>query len=458
MSHDAALSDRARVLALIERHGWNATAFQTLESGYDYFFPNDGACVAYVDTRGAWVAAGAPIAAEAEIASSVAAFVQAAQAAGRRCCFFGVEGRLLRCAGGSLRALGIGEQPVFDPADWPKTLAEHRSLREQLRRARAKGVSVRELAASELAHGRLRAELERVIERWLATRGMAPMSFLVQIEPFEFLSYRRWFVAERGGRALAFGGVVPVPLRDGWFLEDLLRDPKAPNGTNELVIDAVMRWAASAGSRWLTLGLSPLSGNVSRPLAWIRRGAHPLYDFGGLRQYKAKFRPTSWCPIYLAYPQTQGALRSLLDALAAFARGGLVSFGLRSLGRGPLSAVRIMAILLVPWTALLAAAPAERWFTHPPTRWAWVLFDLAVLFGLWRLLRRPRARLARGLAIAISADSALTALEIGAWLTQRKPTWSAAVVFGLAWLAPTFAAFVLWGASRRLRTLAAEAP
>jgi phosphatidylglycerol lysyltransferase len=315
---------------------------------------------------------------------------------------------------------------------------------------------VRQLQASELAAGPLRAELERVIERWLATRGMAAMSFLVQIEPFEFLAYRRWFVAERAGRALAFGGVVPVPRREGWFLEDLLRDPEAPNGTNELVIDAVMRWAASAGSRWLTLGLSPLSGNVSRPLAWLRRGTHPLYDFRGLRQYKAKFRPSSWCPIYLAYPTTQSALRSLLDVLSAFARGGLLGFGLRSLGRGPLSAVRLMTVLLVPWTLLLAAAPVERWFAKPVTRWAWVCFDLAVIVGLWRLLARPRPGLARFLAVLIGADSALTALEIGAWLTRHDPTWQDAVVFFLAWAAPTFAAVVLWGASRRLKTLAAE--
>ena len=54
-------ADRARALALVERHGWNATAFQTVEPGYSYFFHDDDACVAYVDTGSAWVAAGAPL-------------------------------------------------------------------------------------------------------------------------------------------------------------------------------------------------------------------------------------------------------------------------------------------------------------------------------------------------------------------------------------------------------------
>jgi len=37
---------RERVLELVQRHGWNATAFQTLEQGYSYFFHGPEACVA----------------------------------------------------------------------------------------------------------------------------------------------------------------------------------------------------------------------------------------------------------------------------------------------------------------------------------------------------------------------------------------------------------------------------
>lgn len=79
---------RARVLALVRRHGWNATSFQVLERGFRYFFVDDDACVAYVDTGGAWVAAGAPLAAQARVGEVAGAFVAAADAAGRRASFF----------------------------------------------------------------------------------------------------------------------------------------------------------------------------------------------------------------------------------------------------------------------------------------------------------------------------------------------------------------------------------
>ena len=235
--------------------------------------------------------------------------------------------------GDSLLTLKIGEQPVWDPADWHGMVAGKRSLREQLRRARAKGVRVRLATTNELEAGPTRDALRRTSERWLASHGMPAMGFLVRVEPFTFIAHRRYFVAEIAGRVVAFAAVVPVPARGGWLVEDLVRDPDAPNGTSEVLIDAVMRWAADESCGWLTLGLAPLAGDVPGWLRLARYGGAFFYDFRGLHAYKAKFRPKAWTPIYLSYPATQTAFASVGDALAAFAGGGLVSFGVRSLLR-----------------------------------------------------------------------------------------------------------------------------
>ena len=344
---------RARVLALVRRFGWNATAFQTLEPGYRYYFPSEDACVAYVDTGRAWVAAGAPIAAAEALAPSVRSFIEAADAAGRRACFFAVEERLLLAANASseaiapaggftppitgpdaaLSAVQIGEQPVWGPAAWTETLRKHKSLREQLRRARAKGVVVRQLHPAELGPGPTRAAIEALCLRWQRSRALAPLDFLVRLELFEHAEERQSFVAERGEQVLGFAGLVPVPARHGWFLEDLIRDPTAPSGTSELLVDAAMRAAARSGAPWFTLGLAPLSGAVPAPLRVARSTGGMLYDFRGLRAFKAKLRPSAWTPIYLGFPREQGPLRSLLDGLAAFTGGGFLRFGLRSLAR-----------------------------------------------------------------------------------------------------------------------------
>ncbi|HXK20655.1 MAG TPA: DUF2156 domain-containing protein, partial [Polyangiaceae bacterium] len=400
------MQERDRALELVRRHGWNATAFQTLEQGYRYFFHADG-YVAYVDTGRAWVVAGAPIAALPEIAPILSAFLAAARAAGRRACFFATEQRLLDLAGAALRSLRIGEQPVWDPRDWPEILKRRRSLREQLRRARAKGVSVREVAASELEGGETRAGIARVAERWLKTRGLAPMEFLVRLELFSFTADRRCFVAERAGHVVGVAGVVPVPARSGWFIEDLVRDPAAPNGTAELLIDSVMRWAGEQHCPWLTLGLSPLAGDVSPLLRAARSSGSLLYDFKGLRSYKAKLEPEHWLGIFLSYPPTQSAWRSMLDALWAFTRTGFWSFGWRTLTRGPIVIVRALAVLLVPWTLTLMLVPAERWFAHAWLKWSWVAFDALVAAGLFRFLYKRSTASLTPLAIAVTLDAIL---------------------------------------------------
>jgi phosphatidylglycerol lysyltransferase len=443
---------RLRVLELVRQHGWNATAFQTLERHYSYFFAGDDACVAYVDTGGAWVAAGAPIAAPDAIPATAASFVEGARAEGRRACFAAAEDRLRLMLGSAFRSLVIGEQPVWDPREWPEVLGARRSLREQLRRARAKGVVVRLLSAAELASPSMRAQLTGVVESWLSSRTMAPMGFLVHVDPFTFPAFRRCFVAERNGDVIAFAGVIPVPARGGWFIEDLIRTREAPNGTGELLTDAVMRWTAAEGSDWVTLGLAPLAGHVTGILRAARKSTSLLYDFQGLQRYKAKLRPDAWSRIYVLYPQSQSAWRSIIDMLTAFSRGGLLRFGVRTLLRGPTAVLRVLAVLLVPWTVVLALAPVDRWFPGPIVRWGWVLFDVAVLAGLVRLIRQPSRTMVTLLAAAVSVDAVLTLFEAILWNIPRARGIADVAIIACACLAPIVAAAVLWGArSARLR-------
>lgn len=438
---------RERALELVRRHGWNATSFQTLEEGYRYFF-HEGGCVAYVDTGHAWVVAGAPIAPPAAIDAILRAFLAAARATQRRVCLFATEQRLLDLAGSQLRSLRIGEQPVWDPRKWPEILKRRRSLREQLRRARVKAVTVREVTTAELEGGVTREGIERVTERWLKSRRMAPMEFLVRLELFSFTADRRCFVAERAGKIIGVAGVVPVPARAGWFIEDLVRDPSAPNGTAELLIDGVMRWAGDQGCSWLTLGLAPLAGDVSPLLRAAARGGKPLYDFGGVRSYKAKLEPERWLPLFLSYPPNQSAWRSVLDALWAFTHTGFWGFGWRTLTRGPIVVVRALAVLLLPWTLLMAFAPAEHWFGAAWLKWSWVVFDLAVAAGLFRFLYKRTTSSLTPLAIAVTLDAVLTPMQAVIWNLPRARSLLDYAVIALACSAPPLASVVLWGARR----------
>lgn len=437
-------ADRERVLALLRRHGWNATSFQSLEAGFRYWFDGDDACVAYVPTRGAWVVAGAPIAAPDRLGQVVRGFCAAAHAAGKRCAFFAAEGRLVDAAG--LRAMQVGEQPVWDPTRWPETVAGVRSLREQLRRARAKNVTVRRLAPAELADGApLRRAIETLIQRWTHAKQMAPMGFLVDVQPFDFPVERRYFVAERDGALVGFLAAVPIYARNGWLLEDFLRDPQAPNGTAELLIDAAMRAVAAEGSAYVTMGLAPLAGPVSGWLRAVRRASAALYDFAGLHAFKAKLRPHGWEPIFLAHLPGSSSHVALVDALAAFARGSFVRFGGATLLRGPALVVRVLAALLVPWMVLLALA-GTRWFPWPWVKTGWIAFDAVLVVTLFVLTVRWRPWLGAAVATAITADALLTTLQVALYDAPHARGLDDWAVMAVSMAGPAIAAVVLWGA------------
>jgi phosphatidylglycerol lysyltransferase len=445
-------AERARVLELLRRHGWNATSFQVLEEGFEYAFEETddaaGACVAYVDTGRAWVVAGAPIASAADAANVATRFVARAEDARRRVAFFAVEDRFVEAS--RFPSVRVGEQPTWDPSRWDESLLGSKSLREQLRRAKAKGVVARAVAAEELEDDAspLRRAVEEVITRWLASRGMAPMGFLVDVQPFAFARERRYVVAEREGRIVAFLAAVPVYARGGWLLEDLVRDPAAPNGTSELVVDFAMRALSGEGSRYVTMGLAPLAGAVG----WMRLArdsTRALYDFEGVRSFKAKLKPHAWEPIHLAYAPDGSANLALYDALAAFARGSFTRFGAETLLNGPAVVVRALAALLVPWTAILAMAPSRffpQLFERGVVQLAWVVFDAALAIGLFALAAKWRSGLGRALAWAVALDALVTWSEALAWNAPRARTWGDWAVIVIACAAPTIAAVILQGA------------
>jgi len=443
------------VLALVQRFGWNSSSFQVLEPGYRYFFDGDDACVAYTSAGGAWVAAGAPVAPLPRQPEVARRFVQAARRAGRRAVLALTEPRFVTAAAPEFTALQMGEQPTWDPAAWPETLKRRSSLREQLRRARAKGVVVRAVDPSELERPEqpLRRAIERLVARWLHSRSMATLGFLVQVWLFDALSERRIYVAHRGGQLCAIAALVPIYARNGFMVEDLLRAPDAPNGTTELLIDRVLRDCAARGCGYVTLGLAPLAGPVEpglRAARWLGRG---LFDFEGLRAFKAKFVPNEWTPIYLSYPRDQPPLLALYAMLAAFAKGSITRFALATLLRGPRPIVHALIALLVPWTLALSLLDARRYFPSLWIKWVWVGFDVALFAALLALARRYRPRLARGLAAIIALDAGLTFVQALCFNIPRLQSgWELLGVI-IAVAAPALAAVVMRNVWRRQRAL-----
>lgn len=468
-------------------HGRTATAFRSLGRDLVRWYwsaplnslppnsapaesPSDSprAFVAYLDLAHARVAAGEPVAALDDLLTVAERFVDDSAARGQRVSFFATEGRLVQSPRFARRLLG--EQPVWNPQGWTTHRQAHRSLREQCRRARAKGVIIQEVDPQRIMLGAMGDAVQHLVARWRATRSMAPMGFLVQIDFTTQSVERRVFLAQQDGQLVGLLAMAPVPARGGWLLEHLLRDPDAPNGTADLLVDHAMLALESEGVSWASLGLAPLHGAVEGWLQRVRHWSRPLFNFEGLAAFKRKLRPDRWEPIYLAWPREGSGWRALLDGLSAFAGGSLLMFALRTVLRGPTPLLRALCWLLVPWTLVLAAAPSSKWFPNSTVHTAWVLFDVLLVAALWMLLhrqafaprtmaaRRHTAHLALVLASCVSLDALLTAWQAWVFNIPRVRSVLDAVIVLLACAGPLVAAPVLWGAARRLRTFARPRP
>jgi phosphatidylglycerol lysyltransferase len=334
--------ERARELIL--RYGWNATAYQILNPGIELWFSRTGeGVIGFVRHGRTRVVGGAPVCDVRDLATAAAEFAHDARASGERVCYFGAGDRLDTTLGATSdwsRVL-LGAQPVWDPKRWPAAVDRRGSLRAQFNRARNKGLVVSEWP-SHVAENH--PALRRCLAEWLETRNLPPLHFMVEPETLSEFRDRRVFVAERDEHeVVAFTVLSPVPARGGWLVEQIVRGRAAPNGTAELLLDSAVRAVAADGSRYVTLGLSPLSEHapvaLRHPswlrfvLRWVRLHGARFYNFAGLDAFKAKFNPEAWEPIYAIGEGPAFSPRDLYAIAGAFSGGAPVYLVARALGK-----------------------------------------------------------------------------------------------------------------------------
>ena len=315
---------------IVMTHGWNTTAYQILNPGLRHWFaPDVPAVVAYTRRQSVMLVAGAPVCAADALRSVVTNFERFAAEQGCRVCYVCAAERMRDLVAGSdgHATVVIGAQPVWYPQEWTALIQSQRSLRAQLARARNKGVTVELIPC---AQGHDHPELERVRDEWLRSRGLPPLHFLVEPQTLRGdVADRVLLVARRAGSVVAFLVASPVVARNGYLIEQVVRSPRAPNGSSELLIDAAMRCFAAEGRVYATLGLVALSNQAGGASAinpwWLRlmmtfaRGhANRFYNFRGLERFRTKMSPAYWETIYAISNERSFSLRTLYAIGAAF--------------------------------------------------------------------------------------------------------------------------------------------
>src|SRR5258707_1385654 len=294
------------LLRLQTLYGYNPHSLVSIAPGAMLWSsPDIAGAVIYGEFGRVWLAAGDPLAPLEDMAELARQFAAFAKRKNRVVAFVPSCSAFAQvCVPGDLIADKVGTSPYFDLETWKPRGDSGKKVRGGVNQARRAGVAIE--VVPEGIDEVLKKETAQLCMHWLGSRRAATtFGWLVALDPFLHSEYKKYFAARVNGKLVGFLAASPMPARRGWYLEDVLREPDAPQGTATLLVVEALANLKAEGAELATLGTSPLTNDgpvdvptehriVSRALDAASRRLGPFYNFEGLRRFKGKFAPSWW--------------------------------------------------------------------------------------------------------------------------------------------------------------------
>src|SRR5258708_10802168 len=294
------------LLRLQTLYGFNAHSLVSIAPGAMLWSsPDIDGAVIYGEFGRVWLAAGDPLAPLEDMAELARQFAAFAKRKNRVVAFVPSSSAFAgMVVPGDFMAVKVGASPYFDLQTWNPRGDSGKKIRAGVNQARRAGVTIE--VVPEGIDEALKKETAQLCMHWLGSRRAATtFGWLVALDPFLHSEYKKYFAARVNGKLVGFLAASPIPARRGWYLEDVLREPDAPQGTATLLVVEALAQLKAEGAALATLGTSPLTNDgqddvptehrmVSRALDVASRRLGPFYNFEGLRRFKGKFVPSWW--------------------------------------------------------------------------------------------------------------------------------------------------------------------
>lgn len=283
-----------------------------------------------------WIALGAPVGVRAERSALIATAQAAARAAGARLSFYGVGPDFAedaRAAGLVLRK--TGERALVDLAAFSLDGKSRQVLRTHRNRHIKLGAAVR--VEPPGAAVQLYEALRPISEQWLARHGGIEKGFGLGRFERAYLARLPLAVVAIADRIIAFASLWPTADRSRICVDLMRYTDDAPNGVMDYLFAELMLWAKGQGYREFDLNTAPLAGvtfDLAAPLATaaarlIYERGETLYNFQGVRRFKAKFDP-AWEDVLLAL-RPGASMVGVMGRAASLTTGGLRRLAARRL-------------------------------------------------------------------------------------------------------------------------------
>ncbi len=323
-----------KLIEMICRYGYEHQSFVLLYGGLEvWWLKEPEAAVVYSRIRQVAIVGAAPLTARENLPEVMHHFLAYCQQEKLDCLMLpiGAEtAEIARACGMGL--LRIGESGYFKLPEWKPLGDRGKKVRSCVNQARKGGITVERYDPRQPGAARAHAEIEALCQQWITTREIDALGWLLELDPFRLSEHKRYFLARSAeGRLEGMLACCPIPARNGWYLEDLIRRPGTERGVSELLVVEALRHLAAEGAELATLGTSPLAGieptgqfkQLARLLHLVYEHLDTFYHFKALHRFKAKFAPSFTDPEYIAVWPPHIRLRMAFAVIGAFDPGGL---------------------------------------------------------------------------------------------------------------------------------------
>ncbi|MFL4476333.1 bifunctional lysylphosphatidylglycerol flippase/synthetase MprF, partial [Paeniglutamicibacter sp. MACA_103] len=303
--------ERADVVTALKRHGGGTLSWMGTWDGNEHHLSPGGSLLAYQVHAGCAISLADPVGPPQDRDAAMNHFAHAAEEAGLIPCFFSASAppaahpdrwRAMEIAADTLVALPNLE---FAGKAWS-------DVRTALNRAARERVGFRlTLLIDEPAE--VRRQLEEISSAWVGDKSLPQLRFtLGTLAEAADPAVRVALAEDAAGEVQGFLSWLPVHAPGGavagWTLDLMRRREGGFGPVMELLIASSLRGFAAEGAAFASLSGAPLAHiqhqraeePVDRVLAALSRALEPLYGFGSLQAFKAKFNPRT-VPLYLVY-------------------------------------------------------------------------------------------------------------------------------------------------------------
>lgn len=341
-------ADRAEIVTALKTHGGGTLSWMGTWAPNQHRHTPGGSLLAYQVHSGCAIALGDPVGPAGDRDAAMADFAHAAEAAGLVPCFFSVT-RAPAAPADAWRLMQVAEDTIVDLPGLAFTGKAWSDVRTALNRAGREEVSFR-LTALIDEPASVHSQLEEISHAWTGDKSLPEMRFTLgtlaeALDP----AVRVALAEDARGRVQGFLSWLPVygagGAIAGWTLDLMRRREGGFGSVMEFLIASSLRTFSDEGAAFASLSGAPLAHTartqaaepVDRVLAALARALEPLYGFGSLHAFKAKFSPRI-VPMYLVY-RDEADLPRIAGALA---RAYLPEASMGQLAREGFGALRVL--------------------------------------------------------------------------------------------------------------------